>query len=258
VRHLEEIRRALVSNSDSMGHYDVIRFASAEELALAAATDWLDEVEAAQRAGTPFSVALSGGRITQVFFASTVSEAARRGTSFSGVHFFWADERCVPPESSDSNYRMARELLFGPLRIGDAQVHRIRGELPPHEAASEAEREIRQFTRADASGQPILDLIFLGLGEDGHVASLFPGEPEEIASCPAICRAVFNSPKPPPQRVTLGYGVIASARKVWMLASGTGKAAALEESFRPGGRTPFGRVLATRSHTRVFTDIGKT
>ena len=72
---------------------------------------------------------------------------------------------------------------------------------------------------------------------------------------PAVYRAVHDSPKPPPDRVTLGYGAIAAARQVWMLASGAGKEAALRESLRPGGRTPFARVLKQRRGTRIFTDI---
>jgi 6-phosphogluconolactonase len=103
----------------------------------------------------------------------------------------------------------------------------------------------------------MFDLIFLGLGEDGHVASLFPGEPENISICRTVYRAVMNSPKPPPQRVTLGFQAIAAANQVWMLASGMGKTGALQESISPGGATPFARVLKLRTQTRIFTDIGR-
>ena len=100
-----------------------------------------------------------------------------------------------------------------------------------------------------------MDLVFLGLGEDGHVASLFPGEPEGLAASTAIYRAAANSPKPPPNRVTLGYSTIAAARKVWMFASGSGKEAPLRASLSPDGTTPFARVLKARQDTRIFTDV---
>jgi 6-phosphogluconolactonase len=108
---------------------------------------------------------------------------------------------------------------------------------------------------ANPAGQPVLDLIFLGLGEDGHVASLFPGEPEALIADPAVYRTVKNSPKPPPDRVTLGYPAIIAAHQVWMLASGAGKEVALRQSLLGDARTSFGRVLQRRDHTRVYTDI---
>ena len=101
----------------------------------------------------------------------------------------------------------------------------------------------------------MLDLIFLGMGEDGHVASLFPGESESARTNPAVYRAIRNSPKPPPTRVTLGYPAIAAAREVWVLASGGGKEAALRESLKPDGQTPLSRVLQTHPKPKVFTDI---
>jgi len=92
------------------------------------------------------------------------------------------------------------------------------------------------------------------LGEDGHVASLFPHEAETWVSDKAVYRAIADSPKPPPNRVTLGYGSIAAAKQVWMLASGSGKEAALRDSLSPTGKTSFGRVLRLRGETKVFTD----
>ncbi|HVV02442.1 MAG TPA: 6-phosphogluconolactonase, partial [Verrucomicrobiae bacterium] len=164
----------------------------------------------------------------------------------------WADERCVGPESSESNFRLAQENLFQPLQIASAQIHRIRGELPPPEAARKAGEELRRFfSRQD---EPILDLIFLGMGEDGHVASLFPEEPEAMASDPGIFRAVTAS-KPPPNRVTLGYSMIFRAREVWVLVSGDAKQAALKTSLAENGKTPLARVIQARAHTKIFSDV---
>jgi 6-phosphogluconolactonase len=272
-----------------MGNVELISFANADELATRAAGAWLDEIESANRAGKTHCVALSGGRITQKFFAETVKQAKARKASFTHVHFFWADERCVAPTDPDSNFKLANEHLFSPLKIPANQIHRIRGEEPPDKAAALATAEmIRIVPTASPSPRlgegrgeeavfsnskplfptlsplgrgegvyslPVLDLIFLGMGEDGHVASLFPEGPSEILNCTGPFLAIENSPKPPPRRISLSYAAIAAAKLVWALVSGTGKAAALRASLRPGGQTPLARVMQSRSRTKIFSDI---
>jgi len=245
----------VISMAPNPRNFELLSFAAADELARAAADAWLKEIEAANRAGKRHCVALSGGRITQKLFSATVERTNARAVGFEAVHFFWADERCVPPADAESNFRMAQELLFAPLKISGGQIHRLRGEEEPGAAVRLAEAEIRQVVPANAAGQPVLDLIFLGLGEDGHVASLFPGETAESSADKGVYRSVENSPKPPPKRITLSYGTIAAASQVWMLASGSGKASALRDSLLPGGKTPFGRVLELRGNTKIFTDI---
>ena len=276
---------------------DLISFATADELARTVAGKWLDEIEVANRTGKRHCVALSGGRIAQKFFAAVVEQARARKTGDgdtpylpSNVHFFWADERCVPPDDAESNFKLANELLFLPLKISENQIHRIHGELPPDKAAELATAEIRRVTLSSPSPpqkeeragvrrpivsnsnpltptlsplgrgegvdfQPILDLIFLGMGKDGHVASLFPGEPDVSISDKAIYRAVKNSPKPPQNRITLGYAAIAAARQVWVLVSGAGKETALRESLCSKGRTPLARVAQFRTLTKIFSDF---
>ena len=238
-----------------MKNFELIAFASADELARAAASAWLDEIESANRAGKAHCVALSGGRIAQKFFAAIVEQAKTRAGSLGRVHFFWADERCVPPDDAESNFAIARKFLFAPLKIADMQIHRIRGEDSPEAAAKAASAEISKIAPLNENGQPVLDLILLGMGENGHVASLFPGEPDVLISDRAIYRAVKNSPKPPPNRVTLGYAAIAAAKRVWVLVSGTGKEAALRESLISKGRTPLARVAQFKTHTIIFSDF---
>jgi 6-phosphogluconolactonase len=245
-----------------MKNLELISFANAGELAHAAASAWLDEIAAANRAGKRHCVALSGGRIAQKFFASVVEQAKARKIGDgdtpslpSNVHFFWADERCVPPDDAESNFAIARKFLFAPLKIADAQIHRIRGEDSPEAAAKAASIEISKIATVNENGQPVLELIFLGMGEDGHVASLFPGEPDVLILDKATYRAVKNSPKPPQNRVTLNYAAIAAARQVWVLVSGTGKEAALRESLISKGRTPLARVTQFRTRTKIFSDF---
>jgi 6-phosphogluconolactonase len=235
-------------------NFELISFASADKLAQDVASAWLDEIAAANHAARPHCVALSGGRIALKFFASVVAQTKAREISLGLVHFFWADERCVPPNDAESNFRAAHELLFAPLRINDAQIHRIHGEDSPEIAAQKATMDISHVAPKNSGGQPVLDLIFLGMGEDGHVASLFPGKMEGKMPADIFC-AVNNSPKPPPNRVTLSYAAIAAAKNVWVLASGAGKETALRESLFPDGKTPLARVIQSRLQTKIFSDF---
>ncbi len=248
-----------------MQNVELISFDSADELARAGASAWLDEIEAASRAGKTHCVALSGGRIARKFFTSVVEQAKARKIGDGGtpslptnVHFFWADERCVPPDDPESNFHLAKEMLFEPLKIGGAQIHRIHGEDSPEAAAKAASAEISQIVPLNEAGRPIFNFIFLGMGEDGHVASLFPGEPNVLILDKVIYRAVKNSPKPPPNRVTLGYTTITAAKQVWVLVSGAGKESALCESLSSKGRTPLAWVAQFRTRTKIFCDFPLT
>jgi 6-phosphogluconolactonase len=230
---------------------EIQRFADANQLAAAAARQWLDVLRA-NCSAKRFLVALSGGRIAKTFCSSAAEFAKSEREFFNSVHFFWGDERCVPPGDPESNFKIAQELLFVPLNIPQSQIHPIRGEDAPPKAAEAATIELMSLANA-TRGLPIFDLIFLGMGEDGHTASLFPGEPP-IAGIEPVYRAVRAS-KPPPERITLGYNVLMAAKEVWVLASGAGKETALKESLKDNATTPLGRVLNGRTHTKVFTDI---
>ena len=117
-----------------------------------------------------------------------------------------------------------------------------------------AEEELRESVSKSGQRQPVLDMIFLGMGEDGHVASLFPGEPDAVVASPEVYRPVTGT-KPPAHRVTMGYSTIAAARQVWVLIAGEGKDAASADSLQPGGRTPLARVIQMRRETRILTDL---
>lgn len=239
-----------------MGTIDLRQFTSADELARTASRDWVQEVSTVNFKKGAFCVALSGGRIAKGFF-SAVAEQARAGqVSLTSVQFFWSDERCVPPDDPESNFRLAQEALFAPLNIPANQIHRVQGEKPPEVAVAIAEAELRKVVSDVVEDQPVLDLVLLGMGEDGHVASLFPGEPEEVVSSKAVFRCV-QAVKPPPLRITLGYPAIAAARQVWVLASGVGKEKALRESLEANGRTSLARVLKLRRLTRIYSDMTK-
>ncbi len=148
------------------------------------------------------------------------------------VTVLFGDERCVPPDHPDSNYRMARETLLD--RVVPGTVHRMPAELGPDEGAA-------LYSPVVASLAP-LDLVLLGIGEDGHTASLFPGHPAVNAKGWAI--GIKDSPKPPPQRVTLTLSTLRGARRVIVLATGTGKADAVAKAKR--GEVPSGMIAGAR------------
>lgn len=238
--------------------YDLKNYPDDAALARDAATKWLEQLEARSKSPEieePYCVALSGGRIAKNFFSEIARQGAGHGEFFKNVHFFWADERCVPPTDPESNYAVARQLMFAPLQIPDVQIHRLRGEENEALALRDAVENIKAWGRPKAGkGLVIFDMIFLGMGEDGHVASLFPGEPEKVMADEAIYRAV-TAVKPPPRRITLGYSVIAAAKEVRVMVSGGGKERALKESLSPSGTTPLARVLRQRKQTIILTDV---
>jgi 6-phosphogluconolactonase len=226
-----------------------------DTLAAAASAAWLDAIAAATAAHRDFSVAISGGRVMRKVLALTAKLAAQRGVDFSQVHFFWADERCVPPDDAESNFRVAYQALLLPARVPNGNIHRVRGEAAPTSAAQTATKQLRQFCGAPGGTLPALDLVMLGMGEDGHVASLFPGDATSETDLTSVFLPIHHSPKPPPNRVTLGHGPLAAARAVWVLASGEGKQATLRHSLAATGSTPLARVIQRRAVTTIFTDL---
>jgi 6-phosphogluconolactonase len=239
--------------AERVSRFELISLTSDVEVAQVAANAWLDSVDISNQRSEPQFVALSGGRIAKHFFDAIAGRSKGRAISLAGVHFFWADERCVPPDHPESNFCLADKFLFQPLGISPNQIHRIRGEENPEKAASQATEEIRHRVPKDESNLTVLDFIFLGMGEDGHVASLFPNVPMAPSNAGEVYRPVV-APKPPPYRITLDYAPLRTAREVWVLASGVGKEEALQASMRENGGTPLARVLQFRLRTKIFTD----
>ncbi len=166
--------------------------------------------------------------------------------SFQDVEVWFVDERCVPPEHEQSNFRLAREaLLEGAPGLASERVHRMRGELGPHEGARSYETELRErFAAPEAAPGgpsdefPVLDIAVLGIGPDAHVASLFP-DAATLEERELLCLGVSDSPKPPPQRITLSLPVLRAARRCLLLATGAEKQSAVEAMLgAPSGHAP--------------------
>jgi 6-phosphogluconolactonase len=211
-------------------------------------TPTADAEEAARRAAQVLAAALDGARTVHgvAHGALAGGTTPRRAYELLGpllpewndVHFWFGDERCVPPDDPESNFRMVREALDTP----GAVIHRIRGELGAEEAAALYSQEL---------GDTTLDVTLLGLGEDGHTASLFPRRPEVRARGVAV--PVHDAPKPPPDRVSLTLEKINASRRIVLLVAGATKAAALERVLAgPDEATP--ASLLDRDKLEIIAD----
>jgi 6-phosphogluconolactonase len=189
------------------------------QLARGAALEILERSHAALAARGEFQLVLAGGSTPRATYAE-LARGAQAG-ELERWEVWFGDERCVPPGHEASNFRMAREAWLGAAPIPPGRVHRIRGEDEPGAAAEDYQRELLQ--RLGPS--PRFDLVLLGLGRDGHVASLFPGAPALRAGAGLVSTA--RSPLAPEQRVTLTPAAINAARAVLFLVSGADKAPAL-------------------------------
>ena len=196
---------------------------SPEDVAAAAASD----IAGALREGAR-SLVLAGGTTPQRCYELL----SQMDIEWGRVTILFGDERCVRPDHPDSNYRMARESLLD--RVSPASVHRMPAELGPDEGAG-------LYAHIVASVAP-LDVVTLGVGEDGHTASLFPGHPALKAT--ALVVGIRDSPKPPPQRVTMTLPALQRARRVIILATGAGKADAVARARR--GEVPSGMIAGAR------------
>jgi len=155
--------------------------ADLDDLARRAAAEWVRTAdEAIARAGR-FAVALSGGNTPRALYAKLAGEVLRSRIAWERWHFFWGDERSVPPDHADSNYRMAFEALLSRVPVPAANIHRIETERGPAEAAAAYETALRDFFAMPRGGFPRFDLVLLGIGEEGHTASLFPGSAALLA-----------------------------------------------------------------------------
>ena len=209
--------------TDSMPEANVHVYASAGEAARAcaqrAAELLIKRLEDADHA----TLAVSGGSTPKMMFPVLAASAV----DWKRVHLFQVDERRVPPEDAQSNYRLIHAQLITPSGIPSENVHRIRGEMWGDAAAERYAEEIQRFFRIAPGASPVFDVVHRGMGAEGHTASLFPGEPL-IGDVTRLVAAV-TVPATPPERVTLLPGPLTAARHTLMLVCGSDKAPALQQ-----------------------------
>ncbi|MGA2351062.1 MAG: 6-phosphogluconolactonase [Terracidiphilus sp.] len=209
----------------------------AAALACRAAQYFVEMAGEAVEARGRVRIAISGGSTPKAAFEMLAdsNQPWRYRMPWDKLDLYWVDERCVPPDNADSNYRMTREALLDHVSLRPDQIHRIEGELEPDAAATRYESELRSSFRIERAETPRFDLVALGLGEDGHTASLFPHTPAIHETSRLV--VPNHVAQRDAWRVTLTWPIINHARSVFFLASGDGKAAILHEVLT-GPRDP--------------------
>lgn len=206
--------------------YDTLSTTAAEIFIRAS----IDAIEARGR----FLVALSGGSTPTGLYRTLASEAYRNQINWQKTFVFWGDERCVPPNDEGSNYYQADEAMLSHIPIPHENILRVKGELIPYEAANAYAQTLKEFAGPELEW-PRFDLVLLGMGEDGHTASLFPGSQLEVASPTLAVTADYQGR--PAARVTLTPTVFNSARRIVFLVTGKSKAFTLSQVIS-GNSTP--------------------
>ena len=206
----------------------------------AAADEFIAAAKQAVAGSGRFCVALSGGNTPRGVYSLLATE--RDSLPWDKMFVFFGDERCVPPDHPDSNYRMANESLLSRVPIPQENVFRVEAELAPEVAAQKYDDKLRGFFRLAAGAFPRFDLIFLGMGEDGHTASLFPGSAalnEDSRIVVANWVEKFKS-----YRITFTFPVLNNAQEVCFLVAGGEKAPVIRDIFQSGNaaKYPAGRV----------------
>ena len=207
----------------------IVQLVDPAALAARACEEVLKAAREALEARGVFHLALSGGSTPKLLYRALADSAA----DCSRWHVHFGDERCVPPDHADSNFRMANEAWLGRGQVPAAQVHRIRGELDPREAALDCEREL---VASFGGAEPRLDLALLGLGTDGHTASLFPGSSALAETTARV--AATHVEKLGVQRITLTLPMLNESRAVLFLVAGADKVNALRELVHGDGSAP--------------------
>jgi 6-phosphogluconolactonase len=206
--------------------------ATAEEIAKLAADAFAEAVVKAVQARGIARVAISGGSTPKTVFELLATDPYLSVIPWPRLQLFWVDERCVPPTHEESNYRMTKAALLDKVPLPADNVHRMEGELDPEEAASRYEAAIRNAFRLEGAQTPTFDLIWLGLGPDGHTASLFP----HTQGLNEMSRLVMANhvPQKDVWRITLTWPVIVQGREVAFLIEGEEKAEVVRTVFTGG------------------------
>lgn len=197
-----------------------------------------------------FAVAVSGGSSPKTFYALLASDRYRDNAEWSKIHFFWVDERCVPKEGEQSNFRLVFDNLISRISIPDENIHRIKGEYEPEKAAQDYEDELKKFFGLQL---PVFDLILLGMGEDGHTASLFPGS-KSLDEKKRLVVPVYAEGM---NRITLTFPVLNNARHILFLVSGQSKTSVLNDILADNEKRknyPAGFVNPMRGDLRWLID----
>ena len=225
-------------------------FSDAQDMAEAFAFELYQMVKNSRQR---FDIALSGGSTPKLLFNVLAGEYGNK-MPWERIHLWWGDERCVPSTHEDSNYGMTVKHLLSKINIDESQIHRVKGELPPKEAANDYIYQIQSHLN-ERQNWPIFDLIILGMGDDGHTASIFPNEMKFLNS-DNICE-VATHPESGQKRVTLTGNVINNANRIYFLISGESKSKPISEimnDLKKAKKLPAYHIEPTQGNIIFFLD----
>ncbi|MFD0900492.1 6-phosphogluconolactonase [Actinomadura sediminis] len=226
----------------------------ADVLAQAAAARLVTAIADAQTERGEASIVLTGGGVGTAVLAALGSSPARHAVDWRRVDVWWGDERFLPSGDPERNETGAREALLDRVDADPARVHPMPASDGPDggDVDAAAARYAAELAAAGGGNGPVpaFDVLMLGVGPDAHVASLFPGMPQLTDTDPVV--PVRDAPKPPPTRISLTYPSLRSAREVWLLAAGEGKADAVRLAFAPGTAPEKAPVVGARGRERTL------
>jgi len=241
---------------------EILKFPDGPSVAVAAADAFVDAATALLKGKPEIHVSITGGTVGVLTLAKIAEHPGCEALDWANIHIWWGDDRFVPAGHPDSNAKQAKDALLGGLLMLDAaKVHAFPSFNPDSEVGIDEQldaardafaAEVAQFVPAGGS-QMHFDITFLGMGPDGHIASLFPGHEAPAAGVTVI--AEHNSPKPPPQRLSFTYEAINNSDEIWFVVAGADKAEAVEVAFSNSPeRLPVGRVKGLRKTVWFIDD----
>ncbi len=213
-----------------------------------------NDMKAFSEMSRPVHISLSGGSTPKMLFKLLASDTYATSVQWQNLHFWWGDERCVAPDDAESNYGEANELLFSKVNIPAENIHRIRGEDDPQAEAERFAKEMLE-TIPSLNGTPVFDWILLGVGADGHTASLFPGQTNYGDTNLSL---VATHPESGQLRVSKTARVLEAAKRISYLVLGAGKADIVEEiNGSPADALPYpaAKVQSTSGLTEWYLDL---
>ncbi|MDP9792126.1 6-phosphogluconolactonase [Catenuloplanes nepalensis] len=219
----------------------VIVHADADIQTQAVAARLIVKIIDAQAARGTAGIVLTGGRGAAKIYRAIASSPAATAIDWSRVDLWWGDERFLPLGHADRNETQAREALLDALPLDPKRIH----PMPPSDGpdGDDAPAAAARYAAEWTAAAPHIDVVLLGVGEDGHVASLFPGHPGLADT--AVAAGIHNSPKPPPTRITLTFPTINAADEVWLIVTGADKATPVATALRGGSDLPCAQVHGT-------------
>jgi 6-phosphogluconolactonase len=228
-------------------------FPTPKDLAETFAADLIRRIKNSEKKRKPITIAISGGN-TPKFLFSVLAEKSSSAVNWNMVKFFWVDERCVPPDDPESNFGMTDKIFLSKIKIVPENIHRIMGEADPVKEASRYSGVIKKNTRSK-NNIPVFDIVILGMGDDGHTASIFSGN-IKLLSSKKICDTVVH-PVSLQRRITITGKVINNAEAIFFLVTGLKKANVVNEIFcnsANAGMFPASHINSVNGETTWLLD----